>query len=266
MVAKTKPIGEITRGTTNPNRLRRVDRYLAQLEVIRRSSAPLVVDLGYGRSPITTLEMLHRLAKANRQTRVIGIEIDPERVQEAKPLENESLRFIHGGFEIPLPEQFSDRSDVDLIRAFNVLRQYSEAEVMPAWQLMLSRLSPDGVLIEGTCDEIGRVASWITVDRSGPKSFTISLRLEDLDFPSKVAERLPKILIHKNTPGNKIHDYLSDLDAAWQRAVSLGSFGVTQRFQHTAKELIARGWPIQNSPKRFRLGEITLDYQALLPY
>jgi hypothetical protein len=264
-VPNNKPVGAITRGTTNPNRLRRVDRYLTQLDLLRNIHSPLAVDLGYGRTPVTAVELLARLKKVNPRTSLIGIEIDPERVQEAKPLETENLKFAHGGFEIPIPEQFSNRQDVDLIRAFNVLRQYDESDVSPAWALMQSRLSPHGLLIEGTSDEIGRVSSWITIDAEGPKYFTISLRLNGLEQPSKVAERLPKALIHKNTPGNKIHNFLLELDLAWAKAAALSSFGSTQRFFDCCEQLLDSGWPILRQPKRWRLGELTIDYQAVSP-
>jgi hypothetical protein len=128
---------------------------------------------------------------------------------------------------------------------------------------MQSRLSEHGLIIEGTCDEIGRVASWITLDKSKPLTFTISLRLQGLDRPSKVAERLPKILIHKNTPGNNIHRYLQELDLAWDRAAGFGAFGSAQRFVQTAKSLLEAGWPIENSPKRWRLGELSVAYEAI---
>jgi hypothetical protein len=173
--------------------------------------------------------------------------------------------FEHGGFEVPIPKTFSDRDDVDLIRALNVLRQYSESEVLAAWALMQSRLSKVGLIIEGTSDEIGRVASWITLNKEQPLTFTISLRLQGLERPSKVAERLPKILIHKNTPGNKIHQFLQELDLAWEKAAGFGAFGSAQRFVQTAKTLTQAGWPIENSPKRWRLGELSIAYEAICP-
>ena len=40
-----------------------------------------------------------------------------------------------------------------LVRAFNVLRQYTEAEAWKAWEELCARLAPDGLLVEGTCDE-----------------------------------------------------------------------------------------------------------------
>ena len=53
-------IGDITRGTTHPNRLRRIDRWILHrpCSIIRAAADPLVVDLGYGASPVTTVEML----------------------------------------------------------------------------------------------------------------------------------------------------------------------------------------------------------------
>jgi hypothetical protein len=226
---------------------------------------PIAVDLGYGKTPVTAVELLGRLTKVAPTIRVLGIEIDPARVSEAKALEHSRLAFEHGGFEVPIPKAFSDREDVDLIRALNVLRQYSESEVLSAWSLMQSRLSKDGLIIEGTCDEIGRVASWITLDKTKPLTFTISLRLQGLDRPSKVAERLPKILIHKNIPGNNIHRYLQELDFAWDKAAGFGAFGSAQRFVQTAKSLLEAGWPIENSPKRWRLGELSVSYEAISP-
>jgi hypothetical protein len=123
---------------------------------------------------------------------------------------------------------------------------------------MQSRLSKDGLIIEGTSDEIGRVASWITLDKTKPITFTISLRLQGLDRPSKVAERLPKILIHKNIAGNNIHRYLQELDLAWDKAAGFGAFG-------SAQTLLQAGWPIENSPKRWRLGELSVSYEAISP-
>jgi hypothetical protein len=263
VVALKKPVGAITRGTTNPNRLRRIDRYITSLDFLRNIKLPLAVDLGYGRTPVTAVELLSRLQKVAPEIKVLGVEIDPERVQEAKPLEHSLLAFTHGGFEIPVPAEFSNREDVDVIRALNVLRQYSESEVESAWALMQSRLSETGLIIEGTSDEIGRVASWVTLDKLGPLSFTISLRLQGLERPGKVAERLPKILIHKNIPGNNIHRYLKELDLEWEKAASFGVFGSAQRFVQLAKGMLQAGWPIENKPKRWRLGELSVDYKAI---
>ena len=60
-----RPVGEITRGTTNPNRLRRVDNWIAYAlrDLLRDAKDPLVVDLGYGATPVTAVELRERLAR-----------------------------------------------------------------------------------------------------------------------------------------------------------------------------------------------------------
>src|SRR6187402_1912954 len=113
-----RPVGTITRGTTNPNRLRRCDRWLAgpQAWRLRRSgAAPLVVDLGYGASPVTALELHDRLRRVRPDVEVVGVEIDPARVAGARPLERPGLRFAGGGFEVPLPAG----AQPVVVRAFN---------------------------------------------------------------------------------------------------------------------------------------------------
>ncbi|MFD8943749.1 class I SAM-dependent methyltransferase, partial [Streptomyces californicus] len=84
---RQRPIGTATRGTTNPNRLRRMDRWIADAHgpALRRAGTPVAVDLGYGAAPWTAVELLGRLRTAEPRTRVAGIAIDPERVAPARP-------------------------------------------------------------------------------------------------------------------------------------------------------------------------------------
>ena len=266
-------VGTVTRGTTNTNRLRRVDRWIATLPVLRRATDPVVVDLGYGASGITALELHHRLAKARRDVEVVGLEIEPGRVRTAtEQLEavragrtgfdpDARIGFALGGFEIPLP----DGRRAAVIRAFNVLRQYREVDVPAAWERMRGRLQPGGVLVEGTCDEIGRNASWVALGTDGPRSLTVSLRLRDLDAPSVVAERLPKALIHRNVPGERVHGFLSELDRLWRIHSPLGAYGPSQRWIAVAKGMRDAGWPVHGGRARWRLGELTVGWEAVAP-
>jgi len=264
-MAAKKPVGTVTRGTTNPNRLRRVDRYLCALPVLRSVSAPIVVDLGYGGSPITAVELLARCAAVNPNTTVVGVEIERERVERGLAVAHENLQFTLGGFETPLPASLGVGAKANLIRAFNVLRQYNEGEVAEAWAMMRSRLAPGGMLIEGTCDEIGRLASWVTLSETGPEWFTVSLALGHLENPSKVAERLPKALIHHNVAGEPIHDFLQALDLWWNTHAPLGVFGASQRWIAVCKSMQAAGWPVKADSRRWRLGEITVAWRAVTP-
>lgn len=259
-----RPVGAVTRGTTNPNRLRRVDRWLVgtQAARLRRPGPPpIVVDLGYGRHGTTVVELHERLRVVRPDVQVVGLEIEPHRVADAQPLAARGRRFALGGFEVPLP---AGRSAC-VIRAFNVLRQYDEDAVADAWARMAARLEPGGLLVEGTCDELGRLASWIAVEEGGPVSLTISLALRGLERPSHVAPRLPKTLISRNVPGEGVHAWLAALDEQWLRAAPLAPYGRRQRLLETVRQVRQAGWPVIGGPSRWRLGEITVAWPAVRP-
>lgn len=260
------PIGQVTRGTTGTNRLRRIDRWIAHLPAFRRAIDPLVVDLGYGASATTPLELHQRLSRVRPDVEVIGIEIEPERVRVAQLDARPGVSFRLGGFEVPLSAADEARGrHPAVIRAFNVLRQYSEAEVPAAWALMTSRLAPGGVLVEGTCNEVGRVASWIDLTSDGPQTFTASLRLASLESPSIIAERLPKALIHRNVEGERVHELLEGLDRHWRYNASLAVYSPVQRWVATVEAMRADGWPVVGGRTRWRLGEITVPWSAVAP-
>jgi hypothetical protein len=303
-------VGVITRGTTNPNRLRRVDRWIAatQGRLLRTQERPLVVDLGYGASPVTTVELFLRLREVCPQVEVVGLEIDPDRVAVAQEFLRRTpysgLSFRRGGFELPV-----DRPPV-LVRAFNVLRQYDEVTAWGSWDRICSGLAPGGVLVEGTCDEIGRRAIWVALTQgpgaarpgqagpgrtltgsaaSGrpvipeaagrsrprgmpeavPQTITFAARVASLPQPSELAERLPKTLIHRNVPGERIHKLLTDFDRAWAMAAPQSAFGPRQRWLATVDGLRAT-WPVVTRAPlggraRWRLGEVTLPWSAVDP-
>ena len=258
---RRRPVGNITRGTTNPNRMRRLDRWLAGPQAWRLRSAadPLVVDLGYGASPATAVELFERLAVVRPDVRVCGIEIEPDRVRVAKALERPGLSFLEGGFELPVPGR------PVLVRAFNVLRQYEEADVPGIWRLVQDRLAPDGLFIDGTCDEIGRRVTWIALDAARPLTLSMSVRFGSFELPSDVAERLPKALIHRNVPGERVHALLQAMDQAWLESAPLASFGHRQRWTAMCRALLEGGWPVHDGPSRWRLGELTVGWEAVAP-
>ena len=260
--ARLRPLGNPTRGTTNPNRLRRCDRWIAGTPWVAKALAdaadPLVVDLGYGASPVTTVELARRLTGIRRDIRVLGLEIDQERVDAAAPAADPPfLDFSRGGFELA-------GTRPALVRAFNVLRQYDEAEVTASWATMLARLAPGGLLVEGTCDELGRRCCWVTLDGTGPRCLTLACKPADLDQPSDLAERLPKVLIHRNVPGERVHELFVALDHCWARAAPFANFGPRARWTE-AVALLAHDWPVRDTRRRWRLGEVTLDWAAVTP-
>ncbi|HEV7825340.1 MAG TPA: class I SAM-dependent methyltransferase [Mycobacteriales bacterium] len=257
---RARALGLATRGTTAPNRLRRVDRWLlgTQAGLLRAAPDPLVVDLGYGATPVTTVEMAARLRAVRPDLRVVGLEIDAERVAAAQPSAAEGLEFRRGGFELA-----GLRPAV--VRAMNVLRQYDEPAALTAWDTLLGRLAPDGLLVEGTCDEVGRIGSWVALGAEGPRTLTLAASVSTLDSPATLAERLPKALIHHNVPGRRVHALLGAFTAAWDSAAPLGTFGARQRWAGAVERLAADSWPVVGGRDRWRLGEVTLAWEAVAP-
>jgi hypothetical protein len=256
---RARALGLPTRGTTGPNRLRRVDRWITGTQSARLRDAvdPLVVDLGFGASPVTTVELAERLADVRRDVRVLGLEIDPARVAAAAAYADPPrLEFAHGGFEL------AGRRPV-LVRALNVLRQYDEAAAAAAWTEMCSRLAPGGLLVEGTCDELGRRACWVALDGSGPLTITFAARVSTLERPSDLAERLPKALIHRNVPGEPVHAFLTAFNRAWAAGAPYAAFGPRQRWVAAVERLAGDGWPVVGGRSRWRLGEVTLRWAAV---
>lgn len=264
----SRPVGSVTRGTTNANRLRRQDRWLTGPQAWRlrqADSAPVVVDLGYGASPVTAVELHSRVRQIRPDVRTVGIEIEPARVALGQQLVEahgiDGLSFRRGGFEIPLDAG----ARPTIVRAANVLRQYDEAEVPGAWALITDRLAPNGLLLDGTCDEVGRLSTWAAVTHEGPISLTLSYRLAGLADPADVAPRLVKSLIHRNVPGERVHAFLAALSRHWQLRSALGAYGARQRFIATARAMRDDGWPLLDDVHRWRLGEITVAWEAVAP-
>lgn len=250
------PVGAITRGTTGTDRLRRSDRWLvhhAGVQAALAGGGP-VVDLGYGARPGTTLQLAARLRAVRAAVEVVGLEIDPARVVP----EVDGVRFALGGFEL------AGLTPV-LVRAFNVLRQYDEAEVTPAWALVCSRLAPGGLFVEGTCDERGRRCAWVLLDAAGPVSLTLAWDPFDVARPSEVAARLPKALIHRNTPGERVHTLLTAADRAWDVCAPQATFGPRVRWRAARALLVAQGVPVLDGRRRVRDNVLTVPWATVAP-
>ncbi len=246
------PIGQVTRGTTGTNRLRRMDRWIAQLPQLRRPDA-LVVDLGYGASATTVLELQSRLGVP-----VVGLEISPERVADAVPFAREGVRFALGGFELA-------GLTPTIVRAANVLRQYREDEVLPAWREMVvapatRRARDRRHLQRGRAPRgVGRGRRRWPCDPDGGEPAPQRRGAFEL------AERLPKILIHRNVAGERIHQFFADLDRAWDVHAGLGVYSPRSGGSRRCECMKDAGWPITGGVRRWRLGELTVTWDAVAP-
>ena len=253
-----RPFGVITRGTTAVNRLRRCDRWMHAhpdiTSLLRSHPVPHAIDVGYGASHTTTVEWARWLRRINPHTRVTGLEVNPERVLPPR----DGVEFELGGFELAGYRPH-------LVRAFNVLRQYDVDQVPEAWETDCARLAPGGVFVEGTCDELGRRATWILLDAAGPQTLTLAWDPFDVERPSQLAERLPKALIHRNVPGEGIYELLSAADRAWDHCAGWAPHGPRVRWRMAQALLRDAGLPIAPSRRRLRDNQLTVDWEFVAP-
>ena len=221
---------------------------------LQAAADPLVVDLGYGALPVTTLELAARLRVVRTDVRVVGLEIHPERVAPSR----DGVEFAVGGFEL------AGRTPV-LVRAFNVLRQYPVEDVPGAWSAMRTGLAPGGLIVDGTCDELGRRCCWVLLDAEGPISLTLACDPFAIDRPSDLAERLPKVLIHHNVVGQPVHTLLSAADRAWASVAGHGVFGPRVRWWAMLELLADEGFPVEPPRRRMRDGVLSVPWTTVAP-
>lgn len=213
---------------------------------------PLVVDLGYGASPTTTLELAGRLRAVRPDVRVVGLEIDPGRVVPPR----DGVQFRVGGFELAGLRPA-------LVRAFNVLRQYPEDAVPEAWATIQAGLAPGGLLVDGTCDELGRRCAWVLLDKQRPLTLTLAWHPHHTGRPSDLAERLPKALIHRNVPGEPVHELLAHADRAWLRAAPYAAYGPRVRWRAALAELQHAGLALVEHRRRVRDNVLTVPWSTV---
>lgn len=228
-------------------------------DLLGSAEEPLVVDLGYGALPVTTLELATRLRTIRADVRVLGLEIDPQRVAAAQSAATPPLvEFARGGFEL------AGQRPV-LVRAFNVLRQYPAEAVPQAWSTMQATLAAGGLIVDGTCDELGRRCCWVLLDNEGPVSLTLACDPHQIDRPSDLAERLPKVLIHHNVAGRPVYELLSAADRAWAAAAGHGVFGPRVRWRAMLTALRDTGFAVEQPRRRLRDAILTVPWSTVAP-
>ena len=258
-----RPQGQITRGKTARNRLRQVDHFFLMYDpgLLTRTdggfSQALFVDLGYGEEPFTTLETASRLRKFNPALSILGVEIEAERVARALPYADENTFFRLGGFNMPL----LNGEKVRAIRAFNVLRQYEEKDVFPAWQGMARGVLTGGLLVEGTSNPYGSILAANVLRRTENES--VPWRQEALVFytnfrlgfdPVEFQTILPKNYIHRVIPGELIYNFFSDWKACKFETNHMRAFGLRSWFVASIECLARRGYRIRVQKKWLNRG------------
>ncbi|MBX3086589.1 MAG: hypothetical protein KF716_33455 [Anaerolineae bacterium] len=267
MPRRTRPVGQPTRGKTALNRLRQIDVFIALTYAdVLSSGSPLIVDVGYGAQAWTALEMRERWLTINPRLRLLGLEIDAERVAVAQPYAQQSLiEFKLGGFNV---RDATNGERARMIRAYNVLRQYEETEVPAAILTMANGLEDGGILIEGTSNPTGRM-----VVSDVYRKVSTSLRHEMLVFGTNFREALEPVDFQTILPKRLIHHMRDDAPLrffeAWRRGLSIakGAGRTNLREQWISAGNYLRdqaGYPIDPRERLLRRGYLALR-DPLLP-
>jgi len=235
------PDAHETRGKTAAQRLRRLDQFLMAYDPgLLNPKDSVVLDLGYGRVPVTTSEWFERLRERHPHIRMVGVERDAERVKAAGSMAQKGLSFRQGDFQLPLQPQ----ERVRLLRALNVLRQYEEHAAIQAHEQLIAQMDEGGLVAEGTCDPPGR-ALVVTLLRRREGV----VRSEGLLFatsflggfePRAFQAVLPKHLIHRVVEGEAIHAFFEAWDMAAKLSRPQAQFGARQHFVAAAEILASR--------------------------
>jgi hypothetical protein len=298
-----KPEGQPTRGKTASNRLRRVDNFILLYEpsLLTRTddlfADAMFVDFGYGFDARTTLESATHFRLVNPNLKILGVEIDKERVEAALTFADDKTFFRLGGFNLPLKES----EHVRLIRAFNVLRQYEEKDFAPAYERLAQYVLPSGLMIEGTSNPFGSIwaanvvrktnavtlrepignrclpraqvpgrVSTIREPRIGESEIG-DWRLEALAFSTNfrlgfdVGEFqtiLPKNLIHHVLPDERIYDFFEAWKQSTAETSAVKMYGVRQWFISSAESLARKGYKINLQRKFLSRGYLVWENKS----
>src|SRR5690242_2340273 len=251
-----KPEGQSTRGKTASNRLRRVDNFILLYEpsLLTRTDGPfaaaLFVDLGYGFDARTTLESAARFRRVNPDLKILGVEIEKDRVEAALPYIDEKTFFRLGGFNLPLKEG----EHVCFLRAFNVLRQYEEKDFAPAYERLAQYVLPGGLMIEGTSNPFGSIWCANMARMMDNRQWTMEALVFSNNFRvgfdiDEFQTVLPKNLIHHVVPGEPIYDFFEAWKQSAAETAAMKIYGPKQWFIASAERLTERGYAIVSERK-----------------
>ena len=215
------------------------------------------MDLGYGAYPVTTVRG-ERLWTVRPDLRVLGLEIDPERVAAAGPYQKPpKLEFRLGGFELPVP------APPVLLRAFNVLRQYDEGAVAEVGRGSARAWHRTGCCSRARARRTAGSRCGPRWARKGPRTLSFAANLATLESPAIFAQRLPKVLIHRNVPGEACTPSCAT-GTGVGRVRPPRRVRARQRWIGSAR-MLGADWPVLDRESRWRLGELTVSWEAVAP-
>ncbi len=180
-----------------------LDAWLIENEKQLLEGRGAIVDVGYGESPVTTLELARALRSSGRDLRIVGIE------REARA--DLEVELLAGDFNT-----CGQLAPTAVVRAMNVLRGYREEEVPAIHAALGAGLVEGGLVIEGSTDTDGHVTVvWLLRKRSGGLAREALLFHTDFErgfSPWLFRDWLPRDLRRRAQPGTAVHSLLSRWD------------------------------------------------------
>ena len=243
------------RGRTRAGRLERLDQWLVLSGTLPESGPLVVADIGLGDLPLTTVELHARLLRHYPHAHVIGVDHCAQRVRAATPFSQAGLEFHEGGFDL---STLGYRPY--LVRAFNILRGYPLAEVLPAYQALGRSLCDGGWLIEGNSSTDGHVAVALLMQRKGNTLLRRALWFHaagERGFsPVMLRNYLPRELRKTARNGHPLGVFFSHWLSCWEknRRNGDGSFAASVRELRQLAEVswerpgVALWRPVQGVP------------------
>lgn len=231
------------RGRTAPGRLAGLDAWLLAEEgaLLASPDPAVVVDVGLGDQPWTTLELRDALAPVHPHLRLIAVDVAPSRVAVARAA---GLDAVVGDLDLPLPEGATAR----LVRVLNVLRERPPDAVAAAHARLGARVRPGGLVIEGNAARGGEalvahllrrtpeglVREGLLFTTNGARGFS----------PVMFLHQLPRDL-RRRARGTAIEALL----LRWQAlADQAGGGDAAARFARSAEALAEEGAPVRWRP------------------
>lgn len=189
------------RSRTRAGRLAHLDTWLLHEQAQLLARGGLVLDVGFGDSPVTVYEMAAALRARYPSLEVCGLEREPSRV----PMP-------------PWPEGVSLRVGAALgpalvVRAMNVLRGYPEAAAAALQCQFGEVLVEGGLLLEGSSDTDGHVLTCHLKRRRGEvleaEGLLVFSDLQRGFSPWQLRDWLPRDLRRGVKPGSPVHALLT---------------------------------------------------------
>jgi hypothetical protein len=193
-----------------------------------------IVDIGYGETPVTTLEWARTVRALNPALRVVGV--------EKAARKDEELELVAGDFRT-----CATLGPTAVVRAMNVLRGYREDEVPAIHQALGAGLVDGGLLIEGSTDTEGHVMVAHLLRRRGAQLVREAL-LFHTDFsrgfsPWLFRDWLPRDLRRNAKPGTAIHALLTQ----WDEQAKGGNVDPRARFGASVRGVVeATDWELEH--------------------